>query len=312
MILWNSSILLRVYFISEKVHITTAMYEIRSLRLSDREDILEIARHIWEGHDYIPYLFDTWLNDRHSYTAAIEQDSHVVALANLRVIENGKTGWMEGLRVHPDYRGRGFAKLLTQHVVQMAKEIPVERIRYTTAADNESSLHLGESVGMRRKFDLAVHWQDIDNEISWSVSQNPVREVSVAELYPRVLNTELFPHNIIIYDWKALDVTRESLEKIGKDSRFWMQIMGDEIVSISLGLTREDQSGSHWSFSIYAKDGSTFLDQLAHQVKMTFDTGCKSFFVTYQTDFVESLYSLDWVKRYDDDSMTLTLLERTF
>ncbi|MFW9767854.1 MAG: GNAT family N-acetyltransferase, partial [Candidatus Thorarchaeota archaeon] len=245
---------MRVDFISEKVNILTTMSKIRPLRPSDREDILEIARHIWEGHDYIPYLFDTWLNDKHSYTAAIEQEGHVVALANLRVIENGKTGWMEGLRVHPDHRGRGFARLLTQHVIQMAKGIPVERVRYTTAADNESSLHLGESVGMRRKFDLAVHWQDIEDETSLTTSRNPVRKMSVGEIYPHILNAELFPHNVIIYDWKALDVTRESLESIGKYARFWTQTREDEIVSFSLGLTREDQSGTHWSFSIYAKD----------------------------------------------------------
>jgi len=133
------------------------MRHIRFLRETDRDDILEIAKHTWEGHDYLPYSFESWLKDKNSHTAAIEQDGHVIALANLRVIEDGKTGWMEGLRVHPDHRGMGLAKALTNHVVQNAAELRLERIRYTTATDNLESLRLGESVGMSRRFNLGKY-----------------------------------------------------------------------------------------------------------------------------------------------------------
>jgi GNAT superfamily N-acetyltransferase len=287
------------------------MYNIRLLRESDREDILEIARHTWEGHDYLPYSFDTWLNDRNSHTAGVEHDSHVIALANLRVIENGRTGWMEGLRVHPDYRGKGLASLLTHHVVKIAREIPVERIRYTTAIGNEKSLHLGETVGMKRKFDLAVHWQDRIDEISWKSSLRPIEEASLEELYPQLLEAALLPYNVLIYDWKALDVTREGLKKIGSLARFWTQTTQEKIDSFSLGFSHEDQSGPQWCFTIYAKDESLFLDQLSHHVKIASDSECKTFFMTYQTDFVDTFRSLDWVRPIEDEEMALTLLEKT-
>ncbi|TFG94064.1 GNAT family N-acetyltransferase [Candidatus Thorarchaeota archaeon] len=136
------------------------MTNIRRLRESDKEDILEIAQHTWDGHDYVPYFFDSWLEDKDSHPVGIEDDGHIIALANLRVIDDGKTGWMEALRVHPSYRGKGLATILTQHVVQLATSIPVKRIRYTTAASNKTSLHLAETVGMKRKFTLAGYWQE--------------------------------------------------------------------------------------------------------------------------------------------------------
>ncbi len=286
------------------------MQNIRSLRATDKEDILEIAKHTWDGHDYLPYFFDAWIHDRNSHTAAIEKDGHVIALANLRVIENGRTGWMEGLRVHPDHREQGFASILTHHVVKLAKEIPVERIRYTTAVDNETSLHLGEEVGMKRKFDLAVHWQDKIDEVSWSPSASPIRDASIEELYPHLIEAKLLPHNVIIYDWKALDVSYDALEKIASLSKLWVQIIDGVMESFSLGFINEDPNGPQWSFTIYARDDAKFLDQLAHHMKMTSAAECKTIFMTYQMDFVDTLYSLDWVHPFEDEAMALTLLER--
>lgn len=288
------------------------MSGIRQLKESDRDDILEIARYTWEGHDYLPYFFDTWINDRNSHTAAVERNGHVVALANLRVIENGRTGWMEGLRVHPDYRGQGLASILTHHVVKIAKEIPVERIRYTTAAGNEKSLHLGESVGMKRRFDLAVHWQDRLDEVPLHTSVGSIKEAAIDELLPTLAESELLPHNVIIYDWKALDVSHHALEKISSLSKFWVQSVAGKIESFSLGFVSEDPTGPQWSFTIYAKDESTFLDQLSHHIQKAAESGCKSIFMTYQMDYVETFYSLDWVRPIEDELMALTLLEQTF
>jgi len=283
---------------------------IRPLKESDKADVLEIASKTWDGHDYLPYFFDAWINDKNSHTAAIEKDGHVIALANLRVIENGRTGWMEGLRVHPDYRGQGLASILTHHVVNLAKKIPVERIRYTTAIGNETSLHLGEEVGMKRKFDLAVHWQDKMEEVTWGSSVQSIKEASIDELHPHLIETGLLPHNVVVYDWKALDISRETLERISALTRFWIQSIDGLIESFSLGFVREDPTGPQWSFTIYAKDESTFLDQLAHHTKMASDTGCKTIFMTYQMGFVEILNSLDWFRPYEGEEMALTLLER--
>lgn len=289
------------------------MSEIRPLRESDRDDVLEIARNTWEGHDYLPYSFDTWLKDKNSHTAAIEKEGHVVALANLRVIENGKTGWMEGLRVHPNHRGKGLARLLTNHVLQTAMDLQVERIRYTTANVNRESLHLGETIGMKRRFDLAVYWHEDPMKVSWRSSGEPVQEVTSDQLYPDLIAAELLPCNVIIYDWKALDVAPEALDKIGQVAFFWIQSHGDTIISFSLGFTRDASSGPQWVFTIYANDAPRFLDHLSHNLDMAAKNKCTVFFGAFQRKFYDTLCSLDWVQRENDDNeFGLSMLERVF
>jgi GNAT superfamily N-acetyltransferase len=287
------------------------MENIRPLKESDRDDVLEIASKTWHGHDYLPYFFDAWLKDKNSHTAAIERSGRVISLANLRVIENGRTGWMEGLRVHPDYRGKGFASLITKHVVEIAKNVKVERIRYTTATDNQTSLHLGEMVGMERKFDLAFYWHENPHEITWRAPKSQVREMTPTQLLPGLSDSGLLPHDVIIYDWKALDATPKGLEKIGLTSKFWVQAKDKNIKSFSLGFPRDDKSGTMWGFTIYASDDTEFLAHLSHHLSQASEAKSDLIFGMYPTDFVDTLYALDWVKSYEDDTMTLTLLERT-
>ncbi|MDH4214239.1 MAG: GNAT family N-acetyltransferase [Candidatus Thorarchaeota archaeon] len=288
------------------------MNDIRPLRESDKDDILEIARHTWEGHDYIPYYFDTWLKDKNSYPVGVEYDGHIIALANLRVIDDGKTGWMEALRVHPNHRGKGLATSLTQYVVQLAKSIPVKCIRYTTSVGNETSLHLAEVVGMKRKFDLAVHWQENPSEISWRMRGFPLLEVSADEVCQDLIDANLIPFNILIHDWKAFDVTPKGLNKIGSTARFWVQTRAGKLTSFSLGFARDVSSGMQWSFTIYASDRTGFLDHLSYHIDIASKSGCTSIFVAFETDYVETMHNLDWVQldENEDEEWALTLLER--
>jgi len=290
------------------------MSTIRPLKESDREDILEIARHTWDGHDYVPYFFDKWLTDTNSHPVGMEFQGHIIAIANLRVIDNGRTGWMEALRVHPDHREKKLATIMTKYVVELAKSLPVERIRYTTAVDNTKSLHLAESVGMKIKFRLPFHWQRNPAEISWHSSQRPVVEVSSSEIYNDLITSNLLPFNILIYDWKAVDVTEGGLDIANSIARFWIQREAERLVSFSLGFPTGGEANQEWGFTIHASDSSSFLDQLSHHICLAADSECTSFFGTFETRFVETLNTLDWVSKeeYEEEEWALFLLERIF
>ncbi|MFQ5832916.1 MAG: GNAT family N-acetyltransferase [Candidatus Thorarchaeota archaeon] len=195
--------------------------KIRPATKEDRDDVLEIAKHIWEGHDYLPHVFNEWLSDSDSHTACLEIDGRVAALNNLRVIENGATGWLEGLRVHPDFRRKGLAHLLTDHIVETASKLGVERLRYTTDTTNLASLKLAEKAGLKPLLEMGVAWSLLEDLKDWITDTSSLKEVEPDEVHVLLQrDSSLLASNVIIYDWKALDVTREALREIASSSRF--------------------------------------------------------------------------------------------
>ncbi len=286
------------------------MHDIRPLRETDRDDILDIAKYTWEGHDYLPHSFESWLKDKNSHTAAIELDGRVIALANLRVIEDGMTGWMEGLRVHPDYRGKGLARILTNHVVQTAVELKLQRIRYTTATDNLESLHLGESVGMSRKFDLAIYWHENPDEVAWRFKNQDVVPIEVEDIKPSLIESGLLECGIIVLDWKAVDATPEALDKLGQTACFWVTSQNESLNGFSLGFSRDAAGGKEWQFTIYSRNEESFLSHLSHHLDLASSSKCRTLFGAFHEHYSQVLRALDWTEYEHDGDWALTLLER--
>jgi len=285
--------------------------KIRKVTESDREDILEISRHIWEGHDYLPSVIEEWLKDSHSYTCGIEVEDQFVALANLRVIEGGRTGWMEGLRVHPDHRGKGYANALTEYLIEKAVELGVQRLRYTTSNENEASLRLAEKYGFKSILEMGVFWHPNPKTVPSTKSCLHVRKSNSNEVYAMLQRKpDIIPNNVLIYDWKALDVTPEALEVIGESHEYYITMKKAEVDSLSYGYSGRRGGLSLWTFTIYATESDGFLLQLSHNVALALKQGYNAVMCTYQLGFERKLYEVDWISE-NRWGTHLVLLERT-
>jgi N-acetylglutamate synthase-like GNAT family acetyltransferase len=263
---------------------------IRRLQSSDRDDVVEISRHIWEGHDYLPSVFDQWLQDPYSNFYGVEADGRVVAVGNLRLVENGKIGWMEGLRVHPDCRGRGFANMITCYFVGRAEDMGVQRLRYTTAAENAASVKLARRAGFSRILRMAVSWHFKPEPISLTGDDLLIRKMSPRKVCGLLkASSRLIPHGILTYDWKALDNTCPNLEEIGKTHTFYVASRDRKADSVSFGCPM----GEWWSFTVYAADSGCFLSQLAYNVAGALKRGLSSVVCTHETRFERTLNTVD-------------------
>src|SRR2546430_2435895 len=72
--------------------------QLRPVRPADRERIIEITKDVWEGRDYIPRVFDSWVADAGASFQAAEIEGVVVGVQRLRPYAPGLV-WYEGLRV---------------------------------------------------------------------------------------------------------------------------------------------------------------------------------------------------------------------
>jgi hypothetical protein len=128
-------------------------------------DILELAKHTYDGHDFISVLFHTWLKRpstswmcgvRYSSSSVKGNSSSkeapaegIIAFMMLDLLDDTSTGWLEALRVHPSHRKQGLARKISEVVKWQAQQTArCKRIRYTTTTKNVASLRIATGLGM--------------------------------------------------------------------------------------------------------------------------------------------------------------------
>jgi len=119
---------------------------VRRARPEDREPILEIAKHIWGGDDYLPLVWDHWLEEKDGALLTVLHEGRPVGVSKVSVLAPGEV-WLEGLRLHPDLQGKGLASQINRVTYREALKLNPKTIRYSTGAGNEASRRLAERRG---------------------------------------------------------------------------------------------------------------------------------------------------------------------
>jgi GNAT superfamily N-acetyltransferase len=122
---------------------------IRPATRGDKAAVSELCALIWDGEDYVPEVFDEWVADPAGEFTLAFDGPQLVALGKLTG-DGPDEWWLEGLRVHPDHRGRGLARLLHEHAVQLADRVGSGVLRFATAGSN-AAVH---ALARRTAFEL--------------------------------------------------------------------------------------------------------------------------------------------------------------
>jgi GNAT superfamily N-acetyltransferase len=120
----------------------------RPAKPADSPDVLDLTAQIWEGHDYIPKVWNEWLADRMGILAVAEADRKVVGIGKLTRLGAGEW-WLEGLRVHPDYRGMKIGSKLFEFLLDQWRERGGGTIRLVTSSERVQVHHLCNRLGFR-------------------------------------------------------------------------------------------------------------------------------------------------------------------
>jgi GNAT superfamily N-acetyltransferase len=117
------------------------------VRPGDRERVIQLTRDVWDGHDYVPRVFDDWVSDAGAAFQAIELDGVVVGLQRLRPYASGLV-WYEGLRVASTHRRQGLARTMLTSAIAEAREQNFREMRLATG--NSNAARLFEDLGFER------------------------------------------------------------------------------------------------------------------------------------------------------------------
>lgn len=184
-------------------------WTIRPAQPQDRPGMEALCAQVWNGEDYVPGVWDEWLADPQGELTVVTLEGQIVALGKLTRLAEGEW-WMEGLRVDPDYRRLGIARLLQAHQLVLAEQIGEGVLRFGTASDNRAVHRNAVRDGFYRVAEFSYYKSnalpgpssarllapDEEEDIWKLITDSPVREAA-AGLY------EL--------DWRWMRLTRSRL-----------------------------------------------------------------------------------------------------
>jgi GNAT superfamily N-acetyltransferase len=121
-----------------------SLLELRPVRPTDRERVMEISSEVWEGTDYLPEVFDEWVADPGGQFQAAELDGVVVGVQRVRPIAP-QIVFYGGLRVALSHRRQGVARSMLRLAMTEAAAQGFREMRLVTG--NPDAMRLFESEG---------------------------------------------------------------------------------------------------------------------------------------------------------------------
>ena len=232
------------------------------------EDIKELAKHTYDGHDFISVLFPVWLaRPGQSWMCGIRYTPHptcedfaaetsvgqprrpasgIVAFMLLDMLDNGSTGWLEALRVHPDHRKQGLARKISALVNWQAKQrAGCKRIRYTTTTRNKASLKIAAGLGMKEVqrwlfiaepmgdntsgFLKALEARSLSPSADQSLLEKSITLCTPAEATEH-LAAAAERHPVLLHDWVARNNTQHTVSELQEQkARFFYSIQDGSV-----------------------------------------------------------------------------------
>jgi len=112
-----------------------SLIQVRAARADDKEPVLAFCQHTFSWGDYVPRVWDEWLDDASGQMLVGVIDQKPVGLVHVAFHGNGDA-WMEGMRVHPDFRRQGVGSATDAAARALARERGCRIARLVTNIQN--------------------------------------------------------------------------------------------------------------------------------------------------------------------------------
>ncbi len=188
---------------------------------SDSKDVLEFTKFIWEGHDYIKYVWRDWLADPQGMLAAAVYGPKTVGIAKITLLSPGQW-WMEGFRVDPSYQGLGVGSHLHEYMDRWWLEHGNGMLRLMTSSERVQVHHLAGRTGFRKVGEAWAYRApaaDMPQQAFEAVSDE---EIAVAAEFGR--KNLAGPTQLMDMGWRFAALDAAALRSLGQKGRLlWWQ-----------------------------------------------------------------------------------------
>jgi GNAT superfamily N-acetyltransferase len=184
---------------------------------------MELTSTIWEGQDYIPHVWEDWLADPQGLLAIAEFGGKIVATGKLTRLSD-QDWWLEGLRVHTKYQGKGIASRLNDYLLGVWLRSGSGTVRLATSSIRLPVHHLSKRSGFSKITEFSAFVAPALAEDPTSFS--PLQESEIPEALAQVQNCQSLGWSAGLMDlgWQWA-IPRESymIEATRRGQAWWWQ-----------------------------------------------------------------------------------------
>ncbi|MGD1993276.1 MAG: AI-2E family transporter [Anaerolineae bacterium] len=209
---------------------------VRPARMGDRSDVEMLCAQIWDGDDYVPKVWDEWLEDPHGQLTVVELKGRVVAVSKLTRLAEDEW-WLEGLRVAPEYRRLGLAQLLQDYQVSLAEQVGHGVVRFGTASHNRPVRKNAARNGFRRVGRFVFYSA---KSLPGPCPLCPLTFDDVGAAWQLIESSPILAAAGGLYEvrWHWLEMTRDRLADHIREEQVWGVRSGGELAA--LAIAQED------------------------------------------------------------------------
>jgi GNAT superfamily N-acetyltransferase len=177
---------------------------IRKAKSKDKDQILSFCQHTFRWGDYIDRVWDEWLAEKN--LLAIEQNGKAIGICNAEISPNQV--WIEGIRINPDFRRKGYATRLVIAAERLARRKKLGISRMIIADNNKRSLSMAKKLG----YHIEDKW--------WLYNLSPKKQKTAAKIAtsPKGLD-ELIQSSTFSESWNWFSLDKKILSKLVKQGR---------------------------------------------------------------------------------------------
>jgi len=197
-------------------------FRVRPAKPTDKGQLMSFVKDIWGGHDYIPRIWDEWLKDKTGRMFVVEFNDIPVGMSRVRFLEDG-SAWLEGARVHPDFRGRGLASMLGEESMRFAMERGANVFRLTSWSGNRAAHRAIARMNFKETSRISAYGPEKGTRFA------PQKEVSPAGMNDLALVKKLISESrefrlgsgVFWNAFKAIQLSPSVIEKLASEGSVW-------------------------------------------------------------------------------------------
>ncbi|XP_068130178.1 histidine N-acetyltransferase-like [Hyperolius riggenbachi] len=201
----------------------------------DYDELMSISHGLFNGTDYLPFIYHSWLKDHRRHMFVAKSEGKIVAFESYLLVDDGETAVMQGIRVAPWARGRGFSVQIHKFCLDTLRSNH-PRVRRIRLAQSEHLtphlvkdfrvLHTKAVVGVILQLDkLEEAMKLLEARLHRGGHPNNCTVLEPVEVFKLFDASEiveaLLPKNILVQSWLPLTPVRSNLEMLFESNIVW-------------------------------------------------------------------------------------------